>query len=97
MVETSYLVHLSLGNIHFLGERDDMRAGDTVEFVLNQMQMFNQQIPLTRSIGKQIAYTLQRVEIDTSATHLAFFSGLLTTHVVSIHRKTLNTAHGIKR
>ena len=52
-VEGRDLIDFGLRQLHLGGERGEMRRGDVAVFVLNQMQMLDQQVAPARAVGQQ--------------------------------------------
>ena len=65
-VERRDFVDLGHRQLHFGGKRRHVRSGDVAVFVLDQMQMLDQQITLPRPLAKQCAHLIERLD-DRSA------------------------------
>ena len=67
MVEGGHLVHLRHGELHFGGERHQVRLGDLAVGVLNFVQVLDQKIPSPRLIPEQRLDLGRRLRIDLAS------------------------------
>ena len=63
-VEGRDLVHLGLRELHLGRERSHVRGGNVPVFVLDQMQMLDQEIAAARAIDQQRLHLRERLRID---------------------------------
>ena len=66
-VEGRDLVDLGLRELHLGGERRKMRGGEMAVFVLDEMQMLDQQVAPARPVAEQRAHFVERRRIDLAA------------------------------
>ncbi len=66
-VEGRGLEHLGEGKLHLVGERGQMRGRDLVIFVLDQVQIFDQQIAPPRPVAEQLLDLVRGGGIDLTA------------------------------
>jgi hypothetical protein len=88
------LVDLSHRQLHFGGERRHVRSGDVAVFVLDQMQMLDQQITLPRPLAKQRSDFSSRGRIDLTALGGAARLAAARRRAVSIRRQRILNIHG---
>ena len=67
MVKTRDLVDLGHRQFHLLRECHQVCGREVTEFILDFVQMFDQQVSRARFIAEQTLYIEQRVEIDDPA------------------------------
>jgi hypothetical protein len=70
-VEGRDFVDLGLRHFHLEGERGQMWRGDVAVMILDQMQMFDQQIAAARSVDQQRLDISERGRIDLAALRRA--------------------------
>ena len=64
MVKGRHFVHFSHRHLHFRREGDQMRRRQTPEVVLNQVQVFDEEIAAARRVAEQRRYLLSRLDVD---------------------------------
>ena len=70
-VERRGLVDLGHRQPHLVGERREMRRGDAVPAVLDQVQVLDEEVSVPRTIAQQVAYFVERGRIDLPPPRLA--------------------------
>src|SRR3954470_19906723 len=70
-IEGRDLIDFGLRELHLSGERGQVRAGDIDVFVLDQMQVLDQQIALARAVAEQRYDLSGRAWIDLPALRRA--------------------------
>ena len=70
-VESRDLIDFGQRHLHLGGERGEMRGGEMAVFVLDQMQMLDQQIAPARPVAEQRADLVERLRIDLTALRRA--------------------------
>ena len=82
-IEGRDLVNFGQRHLHFGGKRGEMGRGDVAVLILNEMQMFDQQIAPARPVGEQRSDFDQRLRIDLASLGCA--------------RRTASTGTGARR
>jgi hypothetical protein len=79
MVEGRNLVHLRLAQPHLLGERREMGGGQAPVFILDAMQMLDQEIPPPRRIPEQGAnlFSRRRIHLPALASAAIAFAAVI--------------------
>jgi hypothetical protein len=66
-VEGRDLVDFRERELHLVGKRGKMRGGEMAVFVLDEMQMLDQEVAPARPIAKQRAHFRKRLRLDLPA------------------------------
>src|SRR5688572_18569458 len=66
-VECRDLVNFGERQLHFGRKRGEMRGGEMAVFVLNEMQMLDQQITPARPVAEQRDNLVERLRVDLAA------------------------------
>ena len=66
-VEGRDLVNFGERHLHLGGERGEMRGGEMAVFILDQMQMLDQQIAPARAVAEQRDDLVERLRVDLAA------------------------------
>ena len=66
-IEGGRLEHLREGQLHFIGKCCEVISGNLAVFVLDQVQMLNQQVAPPRTVAEQLLDFVQSLRIDLPA------------------------------
>ena len=87
VVEGRDLVDLGGGELHLLGERDDVCGRDAVIAVLDPVQVLDEQIATPRLLAEELPYLRQGRGIDGPASDLSLpFLDARDVHTESLYR-----------
>src|SRR5664279_469797 len=92
-VEGRDLVDFGQRHLHLKRQRGEMRGGDVVVVVLNEMQMLDQEIAAARLVGKQSLDFGKRLRINLAALWRAWRFAPACALAVRLRRRRLHV-HG---